>query len=650
MSPIRRRYDVFFLRLRSLFFKDRVERELRRELEYHIDREARQNLSRGMAPQEARRAAVRRLGGIAQVQEECRDMRNTNHVETLLNDIRFAVRMLRRSPGFTAVIVLTIGLSIGANTAIFSAVEGVLLRPLPYPNPDRLTSLFVNTEHHPHFPLNPYDLRDFRDRNVTFDNLAGMAPGSMQISGLGDPVKLTVFKVTADYFRVLGYAPERGRDFTTDDELPAHGRIVMLSYHLWRGLFQSDPSIIGRSITLDAQPYTVVGIMPSALRHPGNEYHSVADGDTVDLWCPFTYDGDPNNRGSHYMDVIGRLKIGITPAQGQEDLDSVLSQMATEHPGDRGWRPLLVPLYSELVGRTSHMLLIIMGAVVVLLLIACINSANLLLARSSARTQEFAVRAALGAGRFRIFRQLLTESMVIAFAGALLGAALALVGVKALAALLPAGFPRAAEVHVDLTVFAFTLGVAVITGLLFGLAPGLAASRLDVQSNLREGGRGATGGGRQLRLRNLLVAAQTGLACVLLIAAGLMLRSFVNLLKTDPGFSTRHVLTASLSLPDKDYHTDKDVARFARRLVEGLESAPGVELAAVGGDLPWTGYDENIGGFKVEGRDEEYNNHTTARFHSASPDYFKALGMQLLAGRTFTDHDDASTPNVIVIN
>jgi predicted permease len=653
MNPIRRRRDVFILRLRSLFFKGRVERDLQRELEYHIDQEARQNIHRGMTPPEARQAAIRRLGGIAQVQEDCRDMRNvrnTNHVETLLSDISYAVRMLRRSPGFAAMIILTMGLSIGANTAIFSAIEGVLLRPLPYPSPDRLARIFLNSDHYPRFPVNPYDLRDFRARNTTFDSLAGIVPSDLQISGIGDPVKLTAFRVTADYFRVLGYAPERGRDFTTDDELPARGRIVILSNHLWRNLFQSDSGIIGRSIMLNAQPYTVVGVMPAGLQHPGNEYHSVADGDTVDLWYPFTYDGDPNNRGSHYMEVIGRLKPGVTPAQAQSDLAGVLSQLGAEHPNDRGWRLLLVPLYTELVGRTSHMLLIILGAVVVLLLIACINSANLLLARSSVRTQEFAVRAALGAGRSRIFRQLLTESMVIALAGGGLGIVLAVVGVKALVAFLPAGFPRAAEVRMDPTVLAFTLVVAVTTGLLFGLAPGLAASRLDVQSNLREGGRGATGGGRQLRLRNLLVAGETGLACVLLIAAGLMLRSFVNLVKTDPGFRPEHVLTASVSLPRQGYGTDPAVAGFAHRLVEGLQSAPGMELAAVGSDLPWTGYDENIGGFTVEGRDEEYSNHTTACFHSASPDYFQALGIRLLAGRFFTEHDDTSAPNVIIVN
>ena len=311
----------------------------------------------------------------------------------------------------------------------------------------------------------------------------------------------------------------------------------------------------------------------------------------------------------------------------------------------------LVPLYREMVGRTQLMLLVLLGAVGLLLLIACVNAANLLLARSSARVREIAVRSALGAARGRIVRQLVTESLVIALAAGALGTVLAVGGVRVLVAGLPAGFPRAAEIRLDSAVFAVTLLVAVLTGLIFGLVPAVTAARTDLQQSLREGGRGATGGGRQLRLRNFLVVGETGLACVLLIAAGLMLHSFVNLMQADSGFRPQQVLTASISLPVRKLsQRGADRGRFHEQLIASLQSIPGVQSAGLGTDLPWTGYDENTGGFTVEGRPAEYNNKTTARYHAASPDYFRAMGIPLLRGRFFTGRDDKDAPNVIVVN
>ncbi|MCU1260604.1 MAG: hypothetical protein JWO80_3489, partial [Bryobacterales bacterium] len=434
---LRRIFDISVLRFRSLFAKTRVERELDRELRFHLDQQIRENIARGMTADEARIAATRGFGGVAQIQEECRDMRRTNQLETIWNDLRYAVRILGRAPGFTVVIVLTLALSIGANSAIFSVIEGVLLRPLPYTHPDRLVRIFFKSNSFPKFPLNPNDFRDFRARNRTFDSVAAITRADAQLSGAGEPVMLHAFRVTAGYFRVLGFAPVRGREFTTNDELPEHFRLAILSDRIWRTRFASDRNIIGRTITLDALPFTVVGVMPAAVQHPGNDYHAIADGDTVDLWYPFTFEGNPNSRGSHFMEGIGRLKPGISPEQANADLSAVLSQLAREHPGDKGWGVYLVPLYREMVGRTQHMLLVLLGAVGLLLLIACVNAANLLLARSNARQREIAVRAAVGAARSRIVRQLLTESMVIALAGATLGTALAVGGVHALVSLLP---------------------------------------------------------------------------------------------------------------------------------------------------------------------------------------------------------------------
>jgi predicted permease len=646
----RRPYDNLALRLRSLFRRARVEEDLNRELFFHLDRQAQEDIAKGVPPDEARAAARRMLGGLAQVQEECRDMRRTNQLETIWNDLRYALRVLGRAPAFTVVIVVTLALSIGANSAIFSVIEGVLLRPLPYAQPDRIVRIFFNSDNYAKFPLNPFDLRDFRARNRTFDSVAGIVRADAQLSGSGEPVMLRAFRVTAGYFRVLGFTPVRGREFSTADEVPAQGRLAILSDRLWRTRFASDSAITGRTIILNAQPYTVVGVMPPNVRHPGNDYHAIADGDTVDLWLPFAYEGDPNRRGSHYMEGIGRLKPGVSPEQANADLSAVFSQLVKEHAAGKGWRVFLVPLYRELVGPTQRMLLVLLGAVGLLLLIACVNAANLLLARSSARVREIAVRSALGAARGRIVRQLLTESLVIAFAGAALGMLLAVGGVRLLVTFLPAGFPRAAEIRLDSSVLLFTLTIAVITGLLFGMVPALTASRTDLQRNLREGGRSATGSARQLRLRNFLVVGETGLACVLLIGAGLMLHSFVNLVRADPGFRPQQVLTASISLPSEHYRNAQQVRQFYQQLIGGLESLPGVQSAGVGTDLPWTGYDENAGGFTVEGRPAEFNDKTTARYHVASLDYFRAMGIPLLRGRFFTGHDDKDAPAAILIN
>jgi predicted permease len=573
-----------------------------------------------------------------------------NKLETIWNDFRYAIRNLGRTPSFIIVMVVTLALSIGANSAIFSVIEGVLLRPLPFGQPDRIVRIFFNSDTYPKFPLNPFDLRDLRTRNRTFDSFAGIVRADAQLSGAGEPVMLHAFRVTSGYFRVLGFSPARGREFSTADEVPAAGRLAILSDRLWRTRFASNPSIVGHSITLNAGTYTVVGVMPPAVRHPGNDYHAIADGDTVDLWLPFSFEGDPTRRGSHFMEGIGRLKPGVSPQQANADLSAILHQLSSENLTGRDWRVIVVPLYRELVGPTERMLFVLLAAVGLLLLIACVNSANLLLARSSARVREIAVRSALGAARSRIVRQLLTESLVIAFAGAALGTLLAVGGVRALVAFLPAGFPRAAEIHLDPWVFLFTLVTAVVTGLLFGLVPALTASRTDLQQSLREGGRNATGSSRQLRLRNVLVVGETGLACVLLIAAGLMLHSFVNLLKSDPGFRPQQVLTAAISLPYEQYRTAQQVQHFYDQLISSLESLPGVQSAGVGTDLPWTGYDENAGGFAVEGRSAEYNDKTTARYHVASLDYFRAMGIPLLNGRFFTGHDLRDAPNVIVIN
>ena len=648
---LHRWWDIARLRVRSLLRRGRVERELEKELRFHLESETDANLLRGLPPAEARITALRRLGGVAQIKEECRDMRRTDPLENLVRDLQYAVRTLAKSPGFTAVIVLTLALSIGANSAIFSVIDGVLLRPLPYPQSDRIVRIFLQSATYPKFPLNPLDVRDIRDRNRTFDSIAAITHHDRQLSGVGPPERLSGFVMTAGYFRVLGLHPALGSEFTTDNEIPGRGNVCILSDRVWRTRFASDPNVIGSKITLDAEPYTVSGIMPPGVQHPGNDYHAVTDGETVDVWTPFTYDPQDNSRGSHYLEGIARLKPGVTVAQAQTDMNLQVAQLGREHPANiKGWRPMVVPLYQEMVGASRRLLLVLLGAVGLVLLIACANAANLLLARATSRQREIAVRSALGAGRWRLVRQMLVESLLIAMAGGALGAAVAVGGVRALTALLPADFPRASGIHVNGTIFAFTILISLATGLLFGLAPALEAARADLQQSLREGGRGATSGTHRLRLRNLLVVGEVSLACILLIGAGLMLRSFVNLIGTAPGFHPQHVFTALLTLPEAQYKKQEDVMRFYDRLSARLRALPGVRAAGVASDLPWTGWDDNLAGFSIEGQDRSHDDSHHARYHVASEDFFPALGILLLHGRLFTPHDAKGAPAAIVIN
>lgn len=644
--------DDLRYRLRALFRRSAVEQELSEELRFHFEQAVEKYRRSGMSEEEARRAARLAFGGQEQIKEDCREARGTSLLESALQDVRYAVRQLWANPTFAVVIVLTLALSIGANSAIFSVVDGVLIRPLPYPQAERIVRLFLSNATYPKFPLNPFDFRDYRARSKSFDSLAAFTRGDLQLSGTsGRPVRLNGFQVTAGYFHVLGLNPELGREFDEKAELPGNGQQVILSDRLWRSKFGGAPDIVGRKITLNLQPYTVVGVMPRGTEHPGNEYHSVAYGEDVDVWSPFTFEGNPSQRGSHYIEGIGRLKNGVSIGHADAEMNSIMTQLGREHPdNDTGWQVLVFPLYREVVGSSQRMLLVLLGAVGMVLLIACANAANLMLARATARRRELAVRLALGAQRSRLIRQLLTESLLIALLGGALGLAMAVVGVKALVSLLPEGFPRAHEIHVNAAVFAFTFLVSAATGVLFGLIPAMQASRTDPKQGLHEGGRTATGSGRQSRLRNALVISEVSLACVLLIGAGLMLRSLLNLLHLDPGFRQEHVLTASISLPYEEYKTADAVSRFYDDLTAKLSTAPGVTSVGAGTDLPWTGYDDNSGGWSIEGKQPAPSEGFHARYHVATPDYFRVLGIPLLRGRFFSDADKADATAVLIIN
>ena len=646
----RRWLDVLRMRARSLLFRSDVERELEKELSFHLDQEIEEGRKHGLSVEEARTVALKRLGGVTQIQEECRDMRGTNFFESLSQDVRYALRTLANSPGFTFVIVYTLALSIGATSAIVSVIDGVLLRPLPYREPDRLVRIFTSNVSWPKFPINPNDFRDFRNRLHSFESFAAYTRNDLQLGGSGEAIRLSGFSVTACFFHVLGLKPEIGREFTFSDEWPGKAPSAIVSNRIWRTRLGGRRDVLGQKIMLNAVPYTIVGVMPAGFQHPGNMYHAVAYGNTVDVWTAFEFQ-QPNDRGSHFLDGIARLRKGVTAAQAQGEMNAAMKQLAREHPdGDSGWNVIVIPLQPEIVGRTQRMLLVLLGAVALVLLLACVNAANLQLARATARQREIAVRAAMGADRPRLIQQMLTESVLLALVGAALGAGLAVVGVRALITVLPADFPRTSDIHFDAPVFVFTLLVAIGTGILFGIAPALLGSRADLRESLHESGRSSTSTYRTLKLRSGLVISEVTLACVLLIGAGLMLRSFVNLLRTDPGFRPDNVLTASISLPQATYKDTKDITSFYQRLLPAISATPGLTAAGAASDLPWTGWDENAGGFQIEGERSHADDVFHARYHMATPGFFRAIGTPLVRGRDFDDHDRVHSRPVLIIN
>lgn len=638
-------------RLRALFRRDTVETELDQELHFHFEKEVEKYMRSGLTEEEARRQARLAFGGNSQIKEDCREARGTGFIETTLQDVRYTLRQLRENPVFAAVMILTLALSIGANSAIFSVIDSVLLHSLPYRQPEKLTRIFMTSDAFPRFALNPFDFRDMRARNRSFESMAAYNRTDMQLAGnSGDPIRVNGFRITAGFFHVLGLEPELGREFDRDAEIHGNELQVILSDRLWRTQFGADPKSIGRKVTLNAQPFTVVGVMPPGTAHPGNQYHALSYGEDVDVWSPFAFEGNPAQRGGHYIEGIGRLKDGVTAETAQGEVSSMMNAITHEHGYDMGpWRMLVVPLAREIVGPNRKVLLVLLGAVAMVLLIACANAANLLLARAAARQRELAVRMALGASRARLVRQLLTESLLLALIGGALGLLLAFGGVKGLVSLLPADFPRLHEIHVSIPVFLFTFLVSSATGVLFGLVPALQASRTDPRQGLHESGRAATGSAKMSKLRDALVMAEVSLACVLLVGAGLMFRSLLNLLHIDPGFQHQHVLTANLWLPDAAYKTRPEQSRFYERLATELESIPGVSGAGLGSDLPWTGWDDNIG-LTIEGRKAPLHQEFVARYHTATWDYFRALSIPLIRGRFFTREDNADRPKVIVIN
>jgi putative ABC transport system permease protein len=565
----------------------------------------------------------------------------------LWKDLRYAVRMMLRQPGFTVVAVLTLGLGIGANSAIFSVVNAVLLKPLPYPSPEQLVMLwesktesslgsrFKGTASYPNF-------KDWREQNDSFADLAAYQQAGYSLAGKDAPERVTGTMVTPNFFDVIGVRPQAGRAFNEGEMQPGSTRVVILSDALWRRSFGGDGSIIGKQVTLSGEQYTVVGIAPEGFQFPSR---------TTQLWTPLDLSPDQlTNRDNHWLMVLGRLKPGATLEQAQSGMSTIASRIEGQYPDIQTGRTVqLVPLQEELVQFVRPALLVLLGAVGFVLLIACTNVANLLLARSAARRREIAIRTALGAGRWRLIRQFLTESVVLFILGGALGLLISKWGVDFLVSWASAFMPRAGEVKLDARVVGFTLLLSFLTGVIFGLAPAIQSSKTDVQSALKEGGNSGQSPRRNW-IRSALVVAEIAAALVLLVGAGLLIKSFAQLLRTDPGVRAENVLTMGLTLPQTLYSTHQSRTLFYQQVLERVESIPGVESAGVVNLLPIqsSGYNGKIW---VEGEPApQPGSEPIAEYRATSPDYFRALGIPLAQGRFFNQQDREKNVAVAIVN
>ncbi|HEX8748972.1 MAG TPA: ABC transporter permease [Pyrinomonadaceae bacterium] len=565
---------------------------------------------------------------------------------TFWQDWRYGLRMLRRKPALTLVIVLTLGVSIGINTAVFSVVYAALMRPLPFKSAEQLMVVLAENKRGGVGDVRgaaPADFVDWRKDSQSFEALAAFTGGSLVLNNADAPEMLSGIRVSDDYFRVLGVPALMGRTLAPEEFVEGGSRAVVLSYGVWKRRFGGDPNVLGKTMPLvGGGSATVVGVMPEDFKYPSY----------ADIWSALPREsGELQQRGSRYFTVIGRLKEGVTQAQAQEEMSAVAGRLAQAYPqSNADWGARLMPLRETLIGKARKPLLILFGAVLFVLAIACANVANLLLARATARYKEIAIRAALGASRWRVIRQLLVESMLLALVGGGLGVLLAFWGVDLVLALVPEElrFARLDEARVDWAVLTFTLGVSLLTGIITGLLPGLRASRPDLIEALKETGKGATSGWRLRRLRGLLVVAEVAVTLVLLVGAGLLVRNFVRLQRMEPGFDPRNLLTMQVAAPRRLYGESGQRAAYYKQMQDRLSQLPGVRAAAATSNLPldWV---LNFS-FEVEGRPKSPSDSPQADYSSVSPNYFDAMGIALRSGRKFTEQDRLGSPDVVIIS
>ncbi len=562
----------------------------------------------------------------------------------MLNDLRYALRQLIKAPSFTIIAILTLALGIGACTAIFSVVKVVLLRPLDYPEPGRIVIIReTNLPQFPEFSVSPPNYLDWEKQTKSYEYLAAYTGAGLNLTGEGEPQRLLGVKATAHYFDAFGVKPVLGRMLLPEEDAPGKNRVVVLSYPFWQRVFGGTRDVVGRAIQLNGEPYNVVGVTPIGFGLASK----------VDVWTPMAFKPDETSndaRGGHYLNVVGRLRPGVTAAQARAELEVIASQLAKQYPdSNKGWGIWLMRLQDSSVRDLRPVLYTLLGAVGCVLLIACANLANLLLARATARHREISIRAALGASRGRLVRQLLTESVVLSLCGGVAGVILARWGLDALLALAPTSLPRISEIHLDSGVLIFSLALSIITGLVFGIAPAWLAARADVNEALKQGTRGSTEGGARGRLRSALVVLEVTLALMLLGGAGLLARSFMQLAHVDPGFAPENATLLWLSLPQKKYAMPDQQTAFADALLERVKVLPGVQSAGITHSMPLVG--DYVLGFNIEGRPAiAPSDLPSTNYYAVTPDYFRAMGIRLIRGRTFTPQDDAKAPRVAVIN
>ena len=634
---------------RNLFSRNAVERELDEELQAYIDLLTAEKIKAGMTPEDARRAARVEAGGVEQIKEEVRDTRQGALIETTIQDLKHGLRMLRRSPGFASLAILTIALGIGANSAIFSVINGVVRKPLAYPESDKLmfvTTAFRNMKFD-RFWVSPPEYFEYKQRTKAFSHLAAYTTGAMNVSEGDQPERVNAAFITASMFQVLGVQPHLGQVFREEHDVPNADPVVVMSHDLWQRSFGGDPAIVGRRLQIQGSPRTVLGVMP-----PGFDIHDAR----AQLWVPLGLNPTQQNRGSHFLYVVGRLAPGMGMPQAKSEIEMMLKTWGTiaantHVPNDSTHRMNVAALRDDVVGNVKKALWVLQGAVLLVLLIACANVANLLLARAESRHKEFAVRTALGAGRGRILRQFMAEGVVLSVIGGALGLAIAFWGLKLLLAANPQSIPRSADITLDPMVLAFTFVVAVATGLVFGLAPLLHIRDDAVTQAIKEGGlRTTTNAGRN-RVRRGLVVAEMALAVMLVIGAGLLIRSFNYLTSVDAGFTAKDRVTFGLVLPAAAYPDSQRRVQVHAELKRKLEAIPGVQrAAAMQGLPPFRQLNANDTDFEhytfTPGSDDPIEN--VDYYQSVTTDYFDAMGIAVKDGRVFNEGDVTGAPVVVV--
>jgi putative ABC transport system permease protein len=566
----------------------------------------------------------------------------------LLQDIRYAFRILWKSRGLTAIALVTLALGIGVNSAIFSVVNAVVLRPLPYPESEQLMVVWGNLHKAglEEIEISALEFRDFQQQCQAFEQIAAYATQGFNLTGVDQPERLRGASVSANLFSTLRVQPQLGRNFSADEDQPGNDTRVILAHSLWQRRFGGDPGVINKTIQLDGRTLTVVGVMSADFHFPDRD---------AEVWTPLAFTPDllqEDNRGSHFLNVIARLKPGNTQAQGQADLDTVTARLSREHTSTYrgGFSASIRSLHEELVGNLRRAMLVLLGAVGLVLLIACANVAHLRLASATSRYREFAIRAALGASRRRVVRQFLTESVLLSFLGGAAGLAVAVWVVRVLVVLMPKDTPRLEEIKLDYRVVLFTLGTSVLTGIVFGLAPSLQAARTNLNDVLKEAGRGGGDVSRRLRLRNLLVVSEFALSLVLLIGAGLMVKSLFRLQEVKPGFDSANLLTMRIALPSTKYETFNQSHAFFQQLFDRLEARPEIKSVGATNLLPFGGGGGDRS-FSIEDQPTpEGQSRPDEQVRIVTPGYFRAMSIPMLSGRDFTRHDLPDTPQVAIVN